>query len=548
MNPPTETRPTDPPAPTAVRWGPSAWLLRWEGPDPALREAAVRRIVSAVDTDPPPGLAEAAAAFSTVLLAFDGTAPEPERLAAWLEGIAPDFRRGTATREHVLPVRYDGEDLDEVARHAGLDRAEVVRRHTGSRFQVRCLGFSPGFAYLSGLDPSLRIPRRATPRPRIASGSVALGGDHAGIYSIPSPGGWNLLGTTSARPFDPNASDPERAFLFRPGDAVRFVDDPSAAPAPFDPPAWKEAESPWLKVLSPGAFLGVQDGGRPGWRRFGVPPGGWLDPEAARAAHRLLGQSEDLPLLEFAGGGQQFEALVDVDLALGGADPRGEVVGTEGSTRPVRPWSLLRLRKGERLRFRGPAEGVWSHLAVRGGIEAPKVLGSAAHNVRAGLGASPRAGSLLAGRSSSPTDPHGPGRWIDPGRLPGRRADTVRVHPGPQAALFPPDAVERFLRGPWTVDPRSDRVGYRLAGEPLAVPAHGIESEPVLPGSVQVPPDGRPIVTLPDGPTLGGYPKLAWVDPRDLWRVAQTRPGGTLRWEPVGWEPFLLHRPGSPTR
>lgn len=544
MNPSAEPDAAPAPSPRAVRWGPSAWLLRWDGPDSEARESALRRVLTAVQTAPPPGLAEGVGAFSTILLAFQGEAPDPQRLAGWLQGADADVGPEFPPREHVLPVRYDGEDLDEVARHAGLTRAEVVRRHTGSRFRVRCLGFSPGFAYLSGLDPALHIPRRATPRPRIAAGSVAVGGDHAGIYSIPSPGGWNLLGTTSARPFDPNATDPDRAFLFRPGDAVRFVDDPATVAAPFEPPAWTDPVSPWLKVLSPGAFLGVQDGGRPGWRRFGVPPGGWLDPESARAAHRLLGQSEDLPLLEFAGGGQHFEALVDVDLAVCGADARGEVVAPDGSTGPVRAGSLLRLRKGGRLRFRGPSEGVWSHLALRGGIDAPRVLGSAAHNLRAGLGASPRAGSLLAGRAASPADPQRAGRWIDPGRLPGRRTVTVRVHPGPQAALFPPGAIGRFLRGPWTVDPRSDRVGYRLAGEPLPVPARGIESEPVLPGSVQVPPDGRPIVTLPDGPTLGGYPKLAWVDPRDLWRVAQTPPGRPILWEPVGWEPFLESLPG----
>jgi antagonist of KipI len=165
------------------------------------------------------------------------------------------------------------------------------------------------------------------------------------------------------------------------------------------------------------------------------------------------------------------------------------------------------------------------------------VLGSAAHHARAGLGASPLTGQGFRGRSDPfPPGLAGAGRWIDPVRIPGRRERTVRVWPGPQAGAFGAEAVERFLRGPWTVDPRSDRIGYRLAGSGIPVPTGNLESEPVLPGSVQVPPDGRPIVTLPDGPTLGGYPKIGWVDPRDLWKVAQTPPGGSVVWQPMGWE------------
>ena len=527
-SPDAETSPAA--EPSLWRWGRSAWLLRYPEGAPALLPARLR-------DSPPPGLAEAVTAFSTLLLEFHGEAPGAERMKRWLRETSEGSAKPDPDRRIEIPVRYDGEDLESVARAAGMDRAEVVRRHVGSAFRVRCLGFSPGFAYLDGLDPALRLPRRSTPRPRVAPGSVAIGGDHAGVYPVPSPGGWNLLGTTPVRPFDPSAAVEGDRFLFRTGDAVRFVEDPSATPDPFVPPTWTEPESPWMRVLATGAALGIQDPGRPGWRRFGVPPGGWLDPDAARAAHRLLGQSEDLPLVEFAGGGQVFEAVIAMVVAITGADPRGEAVGRRGEVRPVRPWSNTVLAAGERLRFRGASDGVWSCLAIRGGVEAPRVLGAAAHHARAGLGASPKAGQGFRGQSDPfPPGLAGAGRWIDPDRIPGRRERTVRVWPGPQAGAFGAEAVRRFLRGPWTVDPRSDRVGYRLAGPGIPVPSGNLESEPVLPGSIQVPPDGRPIVTLPEGPTLGGYPKIGWVDPSDLWRVVQTPPGGGIVWQPMGWE------------
>ena len=527
-------------APLLWKWGPSAVLLRWPEGDSPERRDSVRSVLARLESDPPEDLSDWAGAFSTVILLFRDQAPPLERLNRWVGQTTRVSGFRNPPRTIRVPVRYDGEDLDSVARASGLSVSEVVRRHQASAFEVRCLGFSPGFAYLSGLDPALRLPRRSTPRTRVAPGSVAIGGDHAGIYPVPSPGGWNLLGSTPLRPFDPTAAREADRFLFRAGDQVRFFEDPQATGPAFEPTPWVSPGPVWLRVVAAGGHLGVQDAGRPAWRRFGVPPGGWLDPQSATAANHLLGNPGGLPVFEFAGGGQALEALVPVTLAVTGADARGEVLERSGALRPVRPWSTVRLDVGERLRFRGPVSGVWSHLALCGGVAFPLVLGSVAHNARAGLGASPRAGDTVSGGSPSPHPAGSTGlRWMDPARLVGRHSGPIRVWPGPQATEFSAHARRRFLEGPWSVDPRSDRVGYRLSGEPLEVPAGSMESEPVLPGSIQVPPDGRPIVTLPDGPTLGGYPKIGWVDPRDLWRLAQTAPGAGVRWEPVGWEELV---------
>ena len=136
-----------------------------------------------------------------------------------LTALPPGGPAGTG-RVHEIGVRYDGEDLAEVAGRTGLDVAEVVARHAAPLYTVACLGFSRGFPYLEGLDPALWLPRRASPRARVPAGSVAVAAEQAGIYPQATPGGWHLLGTTDAVLFDEAAQPPAR---LAPGDRVRFV-------------------------------------------------------------------------------------------------------------------------------------------------------------------------------------------------------------------------------------------------------------------------------------------------------------------------------------
>lgn len=119
----------------------------------------------------------------------------------------------------VIPVVYDGEDLDSVAELAGMPVDEVIARHAGRELVVGWLGFAPGFAYLTGLDPALHLPRLATPRTSVPAGSVAIAGPYSAIYPTASPGGWRLLGRTTTRIWDVDADPPS---LFRPGTRVRF--------------------------------------------------------------------------------------------------------------------------------------------------------------------------------------------------------------------------------------------------------------------------------------------------------------------------------------
>ncbi len=188
-------------------------------------EAAVRPLVAAGDgvwarVD------DVVPAARTLLLCSDGSDPgDPAALGRAVHELAASVGEGAAPPAGgevvTVPVRYDGPDLDDVARLTGLSVGEVVAAHTGSDWRVAFGGFAPGFAYLVGGDPRLRVPRRDSPRPSVAAGSVGLAGEFSGVYPRPSPGGWQLLGHTDLVLWDVRREPPA---LLRPGVVVRFVD------------------------------------------------------------------------------------------------------------------------------------------------------------------------------------------------------------------------------------------------------------------------------------------------------------------------------------
>jgi len=181
----------------------------------------VHRLHAALRELDPPGVVELVPAYRTVLIVADpGQAEALDDLAARLPGLELPPAEAVAGETVEIPVRYDGEDLPEVAGLTGLEPEEVVRRHTAPEYTVAFLGFSPGFPYLVGLDPALEVPRRDTPRTSIPAGSVGLAGNQTGIYPTATPGGWQLIGRTEVTLFDP-ARDPPA--LLAPGTRLRFT-------------------------------------------------------------------------------------------------------------------------------------------------------------------------------------------------------------------------------------------------------------------------------------------------------------------------------------
>ncbi len=212
--------------PRLLPLGESAWtLVLGDRVDPALHRQVVR-LARAIAAKPPAGVREIVPAYAAVTVFCDPQADAAAigRELAHLTSLPlPGDGPGPTSDSRLvtIPTRYDGADLDLVARRTGLTRDEVIRRHTGPEYVVYLLGFAPGFAYLGELDPALRLPRRDSPRLQVPAGSVAIAGAQTAVYPLATPGGWHLLGRTELALFDRTRTPPA---LLRPGDRVRFED------------------------------------------------------------------------------------------------------------------------------------------------------------------------------------------------------------------------------------------------------------------------------------------------------------------------------------
>ncbi len=265
-----------------------------------------------------------------------------------------------------------------------------------------------------------------------------------------------------------------------------------------------------IEILDPGPFSSVQDGGRLGRAELGVARSGAFDRAALRLANRLVGNDASAPAIEVTLGGLALRARSAVTIAVTGAVCPGWDWGT-ATTLPA----------GATLRLGPPAVGLRSYLAVRGGVAARPELGSASTDTLSGLGP-----PALARGAELEVGPPPAGAVIGATAAPAPPRRRLRVVPGPRDDWFTPAALRQLFETSWIVRPESDRIGVRLDGPRLQRARPGeLPSEPTLPGALQVPPDGRPILFGPDGPVTGGYPVIAVVRDDDLDAAAQLRPG-----------------------
>jgi KipI family sensor histidine kinase inhibitor len=499
--------------------------------------ARVQQVADALRAAQIEGVTEVVPAPLTVGVMLDGRVEgdEVDRHLDAVLAMVPAEAPALAGREREIPVWYGGEagpDLEGVAAHAGLSPEAVVRRHAQGEYRVQAVGFSPGFPYLAGLCPRLHSPRRATPRARVAAGSVGIGGTQTGIYPLATPGGWNLIGRTPQLLFEATALSP--AWL-GPGDRVRFR---AIDKAEFDrltdinaevrrvslpPQSYPPFGVPAVEVLRPGIQTTVQDLGRPGWQGQGVPVGGAVDPVALTMANLLVGNAPGAAGLEWARQGPVLRFLVDRVVAVSGVEPTETPSG--------RP---LLIRAGQVVDLGEARSGMRGYLAVAGGIEVPVLLGSRSTCLVARFGGwrgrPLRAGdALLMGEPAAVRTSDG--WWLAP-RWSREEGDAVivRIVRGPHAERFSSMAWRVLTESTFLVQAESDRMAVRVTGAKLALeePEEMI-STAVAPGAIQVPPDGQPRVLLADCQTLGGYPQVAYVISADLPRLAQLCPGERLR-------------------
>jgi biotin-dependent carboxylase-like uncharacterized protein len=393
------------------------------------------------------------------------------------------------------------------------------------------------------------VPRRPRPRPAVPAGSVALANGYAAVYPTASPGGWQLIGRTDLPLFTPLVAPFARLAA---GDRVRFTRAPvlataarEAAPVasspddriaplpPWPPPATSAA--PVFVVGEPGVRTILQDAGRRGVAALGVPAAGPGDPVSFRLANQLVGNTVDAAALEITAHGPTLRCLRSTFVAVVGAAPDLRLDG-----QPLAAGRVVPIDAGQQLVVGPVRDGFRSYVAVAGGFVGPSVLRSCSSDQLSKLGPGPigRGDRLWAAPMRPPLGDH-----LADGVSTGAIAGTpisLRVVPGPHAERFAPGTFAALAATRFTVEADSNRVGLRLRRHPstpavklAAGPAVELDSQGMVTGAVQVPPDGEPVILLSDHATLGGYPVVAVVAAVDHGALGQCAPGSDVVLVPI---------------
>ncbi|MDS7594988.1 5-oxoprolinase/urea amidolyase family protein [Agrobacterium tumefaciens] len=499
-------------------------------------------LFASLQADPVEGIEETVPAARTLMIRFRPEKISAEALANQLS--TRDLSAKIAPSENLveIPVRYDGEDLGDVAELTGLSVEEVIRRHTESEFTVAFCGFAPGFGYLVGGDPALHVPRRQSPRTRIPAGSVALAGAFSGVYPQSSPGGWQIIGTTPSKMWD---IDRDPGALFQPGYRVRFFDMAKAGKAFSTAPAKPREEQPepdrsaaHFEVLAAPMPALFQDLGRLGQTGQGVSASGALDRSAFNAANRIVGNPVNTPSLELTLGGFSFKSSSRTVIGVAGAPCPISIRTAAGNMIDAPPYTPVSLESGDVVTFGQPQKGMRCYLAVRGGFNVDPVLGSFATDTLAVVGPQPvTAGSVLflnaekSGLSSLSID-EAPA--FDPPQT--GEVVTLDVVLGPRTDWFTEKGLDTLTGQLWQVTPQSNRVGIRLSGDVSIERKDSAElpSEGTATGAIQIPHSGQPVLFLADHPLTGGYPVIGAVAEYHLDLAGQIPVNAKIRFRPIG--------------
>ena len=483
-----------------ARLGPNAWSL-----EPA---------------DLPAGLIDRARALMS-LATYLGDARDPvvgsrsvvvmgadpsHHLARFGSTVQAPLSSSVEPTKHVIPVAYDGPDLEAVAEATGLSVEAVIERHAGVVYTAVLCGFLPGFMYLAETSPDVQMPRKSAPRAKVTPRSVGIAGPYTGIYPSACPGGWNLLGDAlTGDLFDPLRARPLLVNLL---DRVKFVRTDRAAASVCEPRGYAQDEEPTAElahvtITRLSGLASLVDRGRSSHRRFGVPLGGPLDRESYEELATTCALDTCLELMAGA-----------VELTV-----------TRGSTwlasngEPAR-----RLSQGESLRFEA-GSSLTRLIALGGEPRVARVLGSRSSLV----------GFAWAGRLGRPLL-KGDTLSIEPAEeMPTTAARAIDAGQSEVVLGFEPlfTAAGRLDGVRLEIGAASSRVGTRLHGntgtcvDPTVLSTG--ESHPMVPGAIQETPDGTLIVLGPDSATLGGYPIVGVLTEQARSALARQRPGRAVR-------------------
>jgi len=510
LHPPGSSQTTDSEKMEIRALGDSAWLMEVGGGEARKQLDQVLKLVNLLNRERIPEVVDVVSSFASVAVYFDPA--DGDKVLAWLAALQPPGAGDAPAVGRLIEIPVVYGDLKAVTTALRRTRDEIVGLHTAADYTVAALGFSPGFPYLAGLPPELSLPRLSIPRP-VEAGSVAMAGGQAGIYPCASQGGWHVLGKTTAELFRPNADEPS---LLQPGDQVRFIPVKKAKAAKKSRGQVKAGRGS-LEIIETGTLTSVQGPGRTGFRHLGVTAGGAADPISARVANQLVGNPAGAAVLECCLKGPVLKLHKRARIAfVGWSDPRSGTV--------------IQVPAGGTIDLRSRMRGVRGYVAVAGGIDVPLVMGSRATDLRSGFGGYQGRTLQVGDRLviGPPQDGPKPGRWWVnwPDPTGPEQLIEVRFLPGIQMEWFSPEAKKAFGASVFGVSTMSDRMGVRLSGPALSLcELRQLVSQPVVPGSVQVPPDGNPIVLMSECQTIGGYPQIGHVISADLPKLARAWPG-----------------------
>lgn len=289
-----------------------------------------------------------------------------------------------------------------------------------------------------------------------------------------------------------------------------------------------------IKIIKPGMFTTIQDKGRWGYQRFGIPVAGTMDDFATRVANILVGNAEYSAVLESTFLGPEIIFDCDEIISITGADMNPKINGE-----PVLMWTSLLIKERDILSFSRAVSGVRSYIGFSRGLNVPEIMGSKSTFTRGVLGG--YEGRKLAGGDEiklGNRDLCSSGSYLPSEFIPTYKSEeTIRVIMGPQDDYFTDEAIETFLGSKYTITHESDRMGYRLEG-PKIIHKNGADiiSDGIVFGSIQVPGHGSPIIMMADRATTGGYTKIATVTTPDLVSLAQMGPGNAVRFRNISLE------------
>ena len=471
--------------------------------------------------------------------------------------LAKQKKRSTyPAKIHRIQVCYHPDvalDLHAIAKACQLSIEETIHLHKKNLYTADILGFMPGFAYFSGLDPKLRLPRLPSPRPAVPKGSVAIAELQTAIYPRTTPGGWNLIGRSPNQMFDIQNQPPG---LFMAGDQMQieeialdefYKQDQKNAHQEIIHALDKVNNKASIEVLQSGTFSTIQDEPRSGLSHWAVGPGGACDLSSLHLANALVGNSVDMAAIEITSSGPSLLFHQATCVAWVGAHCDGIVDDQRiPGNRPV--W----LAKGSVLKFSPLNPGFRALLAIGGGLQLPKILGRSGSHISADMG--PK--RLEKGQLLSLINPQSPlqspflksllkedalpcfAKWhIKSPFTPLAAITPIYCLAGPHLPFLSIKERELFWSTVWTVSNQSNRMGLRLQGEfKVKKNLPNIPSQAITFGTVQFPPSHEPIVMLAEHQTTGGYPRLAEVIHSNLIKLAQVKPGSKIRLIPIDIE------------